>query len=221
MARRVAALAALLVACATISASADQHFYYLNPAQIDLTVYLPPPPDLGSAQELADEQQVAAAVASRSKAQVSTAEEDAQRTVFFFEPSIGPGFAPDRLPVTARFFERVGSDVKKLVDLAKVYWERPRPSGAEKRRGSYPSGHAAFAASSAILLGELLPAKRDAVFAQARTFAENRILLGLHYPSDVASGWTAGTLAVFDMMHDRAFQRDFAAVKAELRRAKL
>ena len=51
---------------------------------------------------------------------------------------------------------------------------------------------------------------------QARVFAENRILLGLHYPSDVASGWTAGTLAVYVMMRDRAFQRDFAAAKAEI-----
>ena len=56
-----------------------------------------------------------------------------------------------------------------------------------------------------------MPAKRDAVFGQARTFAENRIILGLHYPSDIASGWTAGTLAVYAMSHDAAFRRDFAA----------
>ena len=103
----------------------------------------------------------------------------------------------------------------------KSYWERPRPDGAQKRRGSYPSGHAAFAAASAIVLAELLPAKRDAIFTQARTFAENRILLGLHYPSDIASGWTAGTLAAYVMMKDPAFRRDYAAVAAELRQANL
>ena len=48
---------------------------------------------------------------------------------------------------------------------------------------------------AAIVLSLLLPAKRDPIFEQARTFAQNRIILGLHYPSDVASGWTAGTLA--------------------------
>ncbi|MGA8575060.1 MAG: phosphatase PAP2 family protein, partial [Candidatus Cybelea sp.] len=156
-----------------------------------------------------------------SRTQFFEAEETSVRTVFFYESSVGPGFTPEKLPVTAAFFARVGSDVKNLIDDAKGYWGRPRPDGAQKQRGSYPSGHAAFAAASAIVLAQLLAAKRDAIFTQARTFAENRILLGLHYPSDIASGWTAGTLAAYVMMHDHAFQRDFAAAAAELRKAKL
>ena len=203
------------------AAGGDQRYYYLNPNQLDLTMLLPPPPDAASAQARSDEQQVAAAVAARSQAQLFEAQEESTRSVFFFAPSIGPGFEQTRLPVTARFFSRVQSDISSLIDRAKAYWDRPRPNGEQSGRGSYPSGHAAFAASSAILLSQLIPSKRDPIFVQARVFAENRILLGLHYPSDVASGWTAGTLAVYVMMRDRGFQRDFAAVKAELRRANL
>jgi acid phosphatase (class A) len=217
MLQRVALAVALVTVVAPAAARSDQPFYYLNPAQLDLTALLPPPPDLTSAQGRADEQQVAAAVAARTRAQLFAAEEASERSVFFFEPSIGPGFTQQRFPVTAAFFDRIASDLKELVDLAKSYWERPRPDGGKKR--SYPSGHAAFAAAGAIVLGKLIPSKRDAVFAQARTFAENRIVLGLHYPSDIASGWTAGTLAAYVMMHDRAFQHDYAAAKAELRRA--
>jgi acid phosphatase (class A) len=219
---RVATIAfALLIAGAMTSASADQRYYYINPTQLDLTVLLPPPPDQGSAQQSADQAQVAAAVAARSPAELSEAEEYSKRDVFLFAPAIGAGFTAARLPLTARFFGRVGSDVERLIDDAKEYWERPRPSGVTKKRASYPSGHAAFAASTAILLGELIPDKRNAVFMQAREFAQNRILLGLHYPSDVAAGWTAGTLAVFVMARNRTFAHDFAAVKAELRRADL
>jgi acid phosphatase (class A) len=211
-------LVALLVPA---SASTDGRFYYLDPGEIDLTVLLPPPPDVASADAKSDEAQVAAAVAARTRTDFLQAEQESARTVFFFEPSVGPEFAASRLPVTAGFFARIASDVRNLVDIAKAYWNRPRPDGRAKRRGSYPSGHAAFAAASAIVLAQMLPAKRDAIFTQARAFAENRILLGLHYPSDVASGWTAGTLAAYVMMHSKAFKRDFAAAKAELERANL
>ncbi len=222
MPRRVVALLVVLMALLVpAGASGNEQFYYLDPNQLDLTVLLPPPPDAASPQARADEEQVAAAVAARSPSELFEAEEASKRSVFFFARSIGPGFSSARLPVTARFFSHVRSDVEQLIDRAKAYWERPRPGGVQKRRGSYPSGHAAFAASTAILLSQLLPSKRDAIFEQARIFAENRILLGLHYPSDVASGWTAGTLAAYVMMHDRAFRRDFAAVKEELRRADL
>jgi acid phosphatase (class A) len=221
--RRTVGIVAFLIVAATAQAGAAgaTHFYYLKPNEIDLTVLLPPPPDVASADARSDEVQVAAAVAGRSPTQFLRAEEESARTVFFYERSVGPRFTQERLPITTAFFARVASDVRNLVDKAKTYWDRPRPNGVQKRRGSYPSGHAAFAAASAIVLAKLLPSKRDAIFTQARTFAENRILLGLHYPSDVASGWTAGTLAAYVMMRDRNFQRDYAAAQSELRRANL
>ncbi len=212
-------LVALLLALPALGA--DTRFYYLDPHRVDLTVLLPPPPDLDSSEQRADQEQVAAAVAARSPRQLLYAQEEGKRTVFVYARSVGPGFTPERLPQTARFFDRIGSDVAQLVDLAKAYWARPRPSGASRKRGSYPSGHAAFAAASAIVLAQLLPDKRDAIFTQARLFAENRILLGLHYPTDVASGWTAGTLAVAYMMGDPLFRRDFAVARSELRHADL
>ena len=223
MLRRVA-LAALLVAAlaqAAVAVAVPPHYYYLNPSAIDLTVLLPPPPDLGSSEARADEAQVVSAVAARTPVELADARAGSARSVFFFTRSIGPGFTQVRLPVTAAFFAHVSSDVQNLVLGAKAYWQRPRPNGANKRHGAYPSGHAAFAASTAIVLAQLVPAKRAAIFAQARIFAVNRILLGLHYPTDIASGWTAGTLAAYVMMRDPRFRHDFAAAAAELRGAGL
>jgi acid phosphatase (class A) len=216
--RAVLLIVFLAALCARGAAKTDADFHYLDPAQVDLTVLLPPPPDLASAQERSDETEVAAQVAARNSSQLARATATSKRSVFFFADSIGPQFEPSRLPLTDAFFAHVESDVEKLVDLAKAYWGRPRPKGAVKHRGSYPSGHAAFAASAAILLAQLVPCKREQIFAQARTFAENRIVLGLHYPSDVAAGWTAGTLAVFAMTRNPAFEQDFAATKAELQK---
>ncbi len=204
--------------CARGAAKTDADFHYLDPAQVDLTILLPPPPDLGSAQEQEDEREVAATMQARNPSQLAGVKELWPRNVFFFSPSIGPNFTPAQLPLAAAFFERVDSDVEKLVDLAKQYWGRPRPNGAAKKDTSYPSGHAAFAAATAIVLARLVPCKRDEIFGQARTFAESRIILGKHFPSDVAAGWTAGTLAAFMMMRNAAFQRDFSAAQVEMQR---
>jgi acid phosphatase (class A) len=218
---RVAILLLVLAATALapLSPETATGYYYLDPRRIDLTVLLPPPPEADSPEARADMQEVMAAVAARSPAQLLEAREASARSVFFFAPSVGSGFTPERLPLTSAFFDHIGADVARLVASAKEYWERPRPDGAGKKHGSYPSGHAAFAASTAIVLAQLLPEHRYAIFSQARIFAANRILMGLHYPTDIASGWTTGTLAAFVMLHDAAFRRDFARVQAELRSA--
>ncbi len=217
---KTALFLALFVAalCARGTAKTDTDFHYLDPTQVDLTILLPPPPDLGSAQAQEDEREVTATMQTLDPSQLENAKKIWPRNVFFFSPSIGQEFTPAQIPVTAAFFARVDSDVEKLVDRAKDYWGRPRPNGAAKKDTSYPSGHAAFAAATAIVLAQLVPCKRDEIFGQARTFAESRITLGLHYPSDVAAGWTAGTLAAFTMMRNATFERDFATAKLELQR---
>lgn len=218
MRRRLAALVLAVVAAGALHArAADSSYHYLNAAQLDLTVLLPPPPDTGSPQEDADERAVAKTVAERNPTQMQGAMLNSARTVFFFAPSVGASFTAARDPATAAFFGRIGDDVEGLIHETKAYWQRPRPDGVVKKHGSYPSGHAAFAAAAAIVLARLLPCKRDAIFNQARTFAENRIVLGVHYPSDIAAGWTAGTLAAYVMMQNAGFERDFADAKTELR----
>jgi acid phosphatase (class A) len=219
---KIATFALLLVALtAPVGAATEARLYYLDPTQLDLTILLPPPPPSPSAQESADEEQVEQAVADRTPAQLAAAEAESMRTVFFFAPSLGPPFTKGKLPVTARFFSHIRSDVEVIIDRAKVYWARARPNGAQKMQGSYPSGHAAFAASTAIVLSQLIPAKREWIFEQARMFAQNRVILGVHYPTDIAAGWTAGTVAAYAMLRGAAFRHDFAAAKAELSEAKL
>jgi acid phosphatase (class A) len=222
---RSGSYAPIFVACVALSifaradAAPTHPYYYLHQNDVDLRVLLPPPPDPSSAEEQADDKKVASIVANRTPAELVDALDESKRNVFFFAPSVGAGFAPERLPLTTAFFDRIASDVERFVGDAKSYWKRPRPGNATEKQGSYPSGHAAFAASTAIVLAQILPEKRDQIFLQARLFAENRIVLGVHYPTDIAAGWTTGTLAVGAMMHDKAYLRDYAAAKAELRKA--
>ena len=61
-------------------------------------------------------------------------------------------------------------DTETLIGQAKAHFDRPRPPDAPQTHGSYPSGHAAFAACAAILLGQMVPEKTQRHFRSRQHF---------------------------------------------------
>ena len=90
--------------------------------------------------------------------------------------------------------------------LLKGLYSRPRPTVVtplELPEGlSFPSGHSMISAALYLTLGVLiaraLPTRRLRVFAVATgafltmIIGVSRVYLGVHYPTDVLAGWTAG-----------------------------
>ncbi|MFC7289019.1 phosphatase PAP2 family protein [Herminiimonas glaciei] len=241
--RKHAAMALLfsLTACATqvplqaetavsntkMAAMADADSWtYLSPAQIDSTRFLGPPPDAAATRR--EIEFMLSLQAQRTPAQVKLAVADHEQSVFRFASIIGDGFRPDRLPLTASLFETLHETGNVMEKQGKNKWKRVRPPLADariqpvakySRSGSYPSGHATFSFLSAIVLADLLPEKSEQIFARAREFGENRVIGGVHYPSDVAAGQRLATLIAVLIQQNPAFQQDFAAARAELRAA--
>lgn len=93
-----------------------------------------------------------------------------------------------------------------LSHAAKAAFGRPRPDlvphGVEVTSASFPSGHSMMAAVTYLTLAAMLarvePRRRLKAFyiavavALAGAVGASRVYLGVHYPSDVLAGWTAG-----------------------------
>ena len=135
--------------------------YYLTAGDVDLGLLLAPPPDLNSPLQQYDEKKIAEVLAERTPSDVAQALADAHRSIFVFSDALGNGFTADRIPLTNALFAHVDADTETLIGQAKAHFDRPRPPDAPQTHGSYPSGHAAFAACAAILLGQMVPEKRS------------------------------------------------------------
>jgi undecaprenyl-diphosphatase len=83
-----------------------------------------------------------------------------------------------------------------VVQLVKRTVGRPRPSlgtnvaalVAEPDRFSFPSGHAAAALAVALAYASAFPALALPILTVATIVGATRVVLGLHYPGDVAAG---------------------------------
>lgn len=209
---------------------------YLSSNDIPLTRLLPPPPALESAEQRADMDAVLAAQAARTPETADQAKADSTRSLARFAGALGLEPANHPLPLTTALFHEVAHETEDLTDVAKGYFKRPRPfttnpavapllvkpadgSRPTGQTPSYPSGHSAFAAVTGILLADMVPERRDAIFERAAEFAHNRLVAGVHYPSDIAAGRIAGTVIANALLHNPRFLDDYAGARAELRHA--
>lgn len=225
----------LLIAAATTNVAGQsaqaQTITYLDAHQVDLSKLLAPPPVAGSVRAQADMATVLEVQRTRTPEQVERARADVKKSVFRFADVLGPSFNEANLPKTAALFDAASHDASTIAKSGKDFFSRARPYVANSAvhpsvplnpkdgYDSYPSGHATFGYMSAILLAQMVPEKRDAIFARGREFGENRVVDGVHYPSDVEAGRIDGTLVAEALMANPEFQKAFAEAKAELRAA--
>ena len=196
---------------------------------VEVSNLLPPPPAAGSAAARQDLDAVLAVQKSRTAQEMAAAKADVEHSMFRFADAIGLTVQPSTLPKTAAFFDRVAKFDKVQVKQAKAYFHRPRPSVVSSEvhplskdkpdDWSYPSGHATFGYTTAVLLANMLPEKRAEIFARADLYAQHRIVMGAHFPSDLEAGKLAGTVIAAQILRDAQWQGDYNAARRELRKA--
>jgi acid phosphatase (class A) len=190
----------------------------------------PAPPAKDSPATRAELEELLALQASRTPAQVDAARADRKTEVWQFYDALGldPSHPPD-LPKVEKLARLVEDDVRIAVRSAKEHFRRLRPFEIEPRIDnciddvradlSYPSGHAAFGWSMAYLLSRLSPEHRTALEARATSFARQRAVCGVHFPSDLAAGKAAARWLLAEMEKMPEFRAEADAAAAELQAA--
>jgi acid phosphatase (class A) len=84
---------------------------------------------------------------------------------------------------------------------------------------SYPSGHSTFGVLTAILLAQMVPEKREKLYARGWEYGRNRVIGGVHFLSDVEAGRITATLIASQMMENPEFNADLDSARKELRQA--
>lgn len=197
---------------------------HLTPDQLAAAPF-PPPPAAGSAADQADAAAVLAWKDKRTDADCARA----NRTFFVSFGALWGQRSPFPEPLPAevqRLFDRVDSEIGTAVRVAKERYGRPRPdllppcpSPRHGKKGggySYPSTHAAISRVFANVLGDLVPERRAEFIARADAIAHDRLVIGVHYPTDLAAGKAFGDVFHANLLRDEAYRRDLARMRALL-----
>jgi len=223
MLRRSLFLLALLVALPAAAREAP----YLTAQDLDLVAILPPPIAAGSDADRAQQDVVLRAQRTASPERIAQAGRDVDESLdTMFGAVLGKPLPAASLPATARLFERIGETEEVVVSGTKKAFQKLRPylSNSEIKplvrpstSGSYPSGHTTHVTVAAIVLGEIVPEKRDVIWQRAGDYAWSRVIGGMHYPNDLDGGRLAGTAIAVAIRNRPEFKSDFEAARKELR----
>jgi acid phosphatase (class A) len=216
---------------------------YAFTSQIDIVALLPPPPAPDSPAQQADLQAVLDAQRSaHADGTLAHALADVQQSCGRFSDALGDDLTSSSNAKLLAFLDRSAHKGALISGPAKRYWKRTRPyaysaeverlgdmapqstptpemgnAGDEIAHSSYPSGHATFGTICAILLAEMVPEKRAALFARNRDYDHSRMVVGAHFPTDLEAGRIAGTLGAQLLLQDPALRRELQQARSSLR----
>lgn len=210
------------------AAAAPKSAYYIDISVLGMGLLVQPPPAQDSALMRAELAEIHRLEQTRTPGQVATAQaDDKEEDIFSYRDVMGDGFAAEALPMTAAFSAHIHNEESVVGGPLKKKFQRPRPyqfdstlhpvCALNAEATSYPSGHALSGYLLAFALVEMVPEKSQQILARADGYAHNRIVCGVHYPSDVEASRRIA-LAMFGyMMASPRFQKELAAARVETR----
>ncbi len=197
---------------------------YFEANSIDFDV-LEAPKNPQSAEKQQEVNQIIALQKSVTKAQIDAAKNQFAIEVDKFVSFVDPDLTAQKYPHFFNLLLKTRVTAQEVKDRMKDHWHSSHPYQVSKkvkaliqtdRFYSYPSGHASKLYVLSYVIGDLLPQRKEQFLTKTKEISQIRILIGEHFPSDIAAGQKLADIIYRKLLTNKEFQKDFAAAKKEL-----
>ena len=198
----------------------EAHSYFKVSEMPDAVVFLPAPPQQDEMRFAYDTAQYQWGKRMRDTDRGAKAKADAEysleRLAAIYSPVMGIDISKKNTPELWRLLGDATYTANMSCVNAKKTYMRPRPYMVYneptlvpedeedlRHNGSYPSGHAIFGWSSALILAEINPEAQNAILKEGFEYGQSRVIAGYHWQSDVDAARLAAS-AAFARLHTSA-----------------
>jgi acid phosphatase (class A) len=131
----------------------------------------------------------------------------------------------EQIAKLSKVYDNVRKDTGYFVWKMKNEFARPRPytnfpdlNPCIKKEDSfsYPSGHATNAYVLAYVLSDIMPKRQKDFLQRAEVIANDRVVAGVHHPSDIAAGKKLAQEIYDSMKKSELYQKDVKELKSQL-----
>jgi acid phosphatase (class A) len=202
---------------------------YIDTSAVDFGLILPAPAAQNSSITAIELTELHRIELERKPTEITQAKlDDSKEDIFLFRGVMGEEFTAESLPFTATFSGRIRKEESIVNGPLKKGFHRARPYQADNtlhpvcpvttESNSYPSGHSLSGYLFALTLVQMVPEKRDQIFKRADEYAQNRLICGVHYLSDVEASRKLAYAMFGALAASPRFQEDLSAARNETRR---
>lgn len=174
-------------------------------------------------------QQIIKIQKSATKEEISQAKLEHEMKYSLLTDVINKSFL-EKYPQTNVLLDMVFKNCKHITGNFKDFYNTKRPYLMDSRikslvlfpniSGAYPSGHTSSAYLIAYILSDLFPESKNDLLNKANSIASHRILLGMHFPSDIEGGKNLAKILYDKLKSSEKYKKEFLKVKNEIENSK-
>lgn len=217
-------IASLILLTFLVSGVRAEGLRYLSADALNAVELLPAPAAIDSEEGRAERDLMVALQQKRTEGQVARCRSEVKVTLAAFARVMGPWFTAENLPHLAQLLKHAEKEAAVFSGVAKNHFARKRPAAEDPRieiavenedTPAYPSGHAMRGIVFAAIIAQLAPQQQAALLERGREIGWDRVIAGMHHPSDIIAGRVVGQAVARALLASPQFQQDLTAARAE------